>query len=81
MRSGAEARLAQFGNYTGFDATHIFPLAYELHWDQCNYGRYITVPPANESDGSINSVQNGIMLLSEIRDCFDSYDLTINPDV
>ncbi|RPA89459.1 hypothetical protein L873DRAFT_1721768, partial [Choiromyces venosus 120613-1] len=67
-------------DWRGFKAAHIFPLAYEQYWNQCNYGRCITIPPANESDGSINSVQNGILLRRDIRDYFDSYDLTINPD-
>ena len=79
--TGVEARLAQFANWRGFEAAHIFPLAYEQCWNQCNYGRCVTVPPANASDGSINSVQNGILLLREMRACFDSYDLSINPDV
>ena len=81
MITGTEVALAHFNNFRGFEATHIFPLAYENQWKEFDYGRCITVPPANESDGSINSVQNGILLLREMRDCFDSYDLTINPDV
>ena len=79
--TGWPVQLAQFGNWRSFDATHIFPLAYEEHWNQLNYARWITIPPANECDGSINSVQNGILLRSDIRDYFDSYDLAINPDV
>ncbi|KAG0640712.1 hypothetical protein HOY80DRAFT_1015312 [Tuber brumale] len=78
--TGMRAPLAQFGNWRSFEASHIFPLAYEQHWNQCNYGRWITVPPADESDGSINSLQNGILLRSDMRDFFDNYDLTINPD-
>jgi len=60
---------------------HIFPLAYERQWNDCNLSRLITVPPANESHGSINSVQNGIMLTCEMHQFFASYDLAINPDV
>ncbi|KAG0134882.1 hypothetical protein HOY82DRAFT_553364 [Tuber indicum] len=36
--------------------------------------------PASELDGSINSVQNGILLQCDLRLFFDSYDLSINPD-
>ena len=75
------ARLAHLGKWTNFEAAHVFPIAYEGYWDNCNYRRWITIPPANESHGSINSVQNGILLAKEIHDCFNSYDLTINPDV
>ncbi|KAG0638154.1 hypothetical protein HOY80DRAFT_888383 [Tuber brumale] len=78
--TGTRAPLAHFGNWRCFEDSHIFPFAYEQHWNQCNYGRWTTVPPANESDGSINSLQNGILLRSDMRDCFDNYDLTINPD-
>lgn len=34
-------------NYTGFEIAHIFPSAYEGHWIDNNYGRWITVPPEN----------------------------------
>ncbi|PUU75492.1 hypothetical protein B9Z19DRAFT_1102938 [Tuber borchii] len=40
----------------------------------------ITVPPASESDGSINSVQNGILLTLDTHILFDCYDFSINPD-
>jgi len=79
--TGRRAVLAHVGRWRGFEATHIFPLAYEKHWNDHNYGSWITVPPAIESHGSINSVQNGILLKREIHDFFDSYDLAINPDV
>ncbi|KAG0128371.1 hypothetical protein HOY82DRAFT_489232 [Tuber indicum] len=76
----AKAVMAHFGYWTGFEATHIFPLAYEEHWNRCNYDRWITTPPANESDGSINSLQNGILLRSDMREYFDNYHLAIDPD-
>ncbi|KAG0639123.1 hypothetical protein HOY80DRAFT_886772 [Tuber brumale] len=78
--TGRPARLAQFGNWRGFETAHIFPLAHEGHWNDHKYSRWITIPPTNESDGSINSVQNGILVTSDIRQYFESYDLTINPD-
>ena len=79
--TGKPARLAHLGSWDTFEATHIFPLAYEEYWNDSEYSRWITVPPANGSDGSINSVQNGILLESDIHCLFESYTLTINPDV
>ncbi|KAG0639261.1 hypothetical protein HOY80DRAFT_1016005 [Tuber brumale] len=78
--TGMRAVLAHVGRWRGFEATHIFPLAYESQWNDCNYGRLIIVPPTNESHGSINSVQNGITLTSDMHEFFASYDLAINPD-
>src|ERR1700733_2579641 len=49
--------------YTGFEAAHVFPLAYEGHWIDNNYSRWITIPP--EKGGTINSVQNGLLLRTD----------------
>ena len=65
------------GRWICFEVAHIFPLAYEDHWDQCNYSRWITAPPTNESDGSIHSVQNGMLLTRDIHALFDGYDVPI----
>ncbi|PUU80414.1 hypothetical protein B9Z19DRAFT_1123694 [Tuber borchii] len=56
-----------------FHVAHIFPLAYEDHWNQSNFSRWITVPPANESDGSIHSVQDGMLLTPNMHALFDAY--------
>ena len=69
------------GRWTGFEAAHIFPLAYEGHWKQYNYGRWITIPPEKESAGTINSVQNGLLLRSDLHKLFDAYAFSINPNV
>jgi len=79
--TGRPVVLARFGFWIGFEAAHIFPLAYGKHWNDCNYSRFITIPPEDESHGSINSLQNGILLASHIRESFSIYDVTINPDV
>jgi hypothetical protein len=65
--------------WRGFEAAHVFPLAYEGHWIEHNYDRWITIPP--ETGGTINSVQNGLLLRSDIHELFDNYDFSINPDV
>ena len=64
-----------------FEVAHIFPLAYEDHWNKSNYSHWITVPPANEADGSIHSVQNGMLLTRNMHALFDEYGVSINPDV
>jgi hypothetical protein len=78
--SGLPANLAQIGAWWGFDVAHVFPLAYEGHWNLNNYGRWITIPP-REGDSIINSVQNGILLRSDLHQLFDNFAVTINPDV
>jgi hypothetical protein len=70
---------ADHGFWTGFEAAHIFPLAYEQYWNDYAYSRWITVPAT--SGGSINSVQNGMLLRDDIHTFFDSYIIAINPDV
>ena len=65
--------------HKGFEAAHIFPLAYEGYWKQHGYGSYITIPAKNGE--TINSVQNGILLEAGMHKLFDGYDVSINPDV
>ncbi|KAG0637274.1 hypothetical protein HOY80DRAFT_1084848 [Tuber brumale] len=73
-------RMAHLGKWSRFKAAYIFPTAYEQHWAAHGDGRWITVPPAKRAYGSINSGQNGMLLAGDLHDCFDTYDLTINPD-
>jgi hypothetical protein len=63
----------------GFDAAHIFPLAHEQRWKDSGYSRWISILAAD--GGTINSVQNGMLLDSTIHVLFDGYDISINPDV
>jgi hypothetical protein len=67
----------------GLEAVHIFPLAYEQHWKEHNYDRWISIPPGGEEikGGTINSVQNGLLLDSAVHQGFDMYKFSINPDV
>ncbi|KAF8529336.1 hypothetical protein BDD12DRAFT_870389, partial [Trichophaea hybrida] len=65
--TGKPALRADHGIWRGFEAAHIFPLAYERHWNKENYGHWITIPPATESTATINSVQNGMLLDSSIH--------------
>jgi hypothetical protein len=66
-------------NWVGFQAAHVFPLAYEQRWKDGNYSRWITIPAAD--GGTVNSIQNGILLRSDIHARFDTYDFSIDPDV
>ena len=71
----------ELGIWICFEVAHIFPLAYEDLWNKSDYSRWITVPPPNESDGSIHSVQNGMLLTAGMHALFDAYGVSINPDV
>ncbi|KAG0133746.1 hypothetical protein HOY82DRAFT_584336 [Tuber indicum] len=64
----------------GLQVAHIFPLAYEGHWNRYGYGNLVTILPDRGSDGSINSVQNGICLSSDMHCFFDNYLVAINPN-
>ena len=77
--TGKKALSAYRNRWKGFQAAHIFPLAYENHWIQHNFARWITIPAVNGD--TINSKQNGLLLSSDIHELFDSYDISINPDV
>jgi HNH endonuclease len=79
--SGEEAEGANYNNWTGFEAAHIFPLAYERHWLDHDYERWITIRPDKDKGGTINSVQNGLLLKSDKHQLFDGYNFSINPDV
>ena len=79
--TGRPAHRAEYDIWWGFEAAHIFPLAYEGHWKDNDYRHWITIPAATESAGTINSVQNGMLLESAIHQLFDGYDFSINPDV
>lgn len=74
-----ENPLAAAEFWTGFEAAHMFPLAYEQYWIDQNFSRWITIPESR--GGPINSVQNGLLLRSDIHQLFNTYLFSINPDV
>jgi HNH endonuclease len=67
------------GHWWGYEAAHIFPLAHQGYWQEHNFDRWITIPP--ETGGSISSIQNGLLLRSDLHQLFDVYNISINPDV
>lgn len=77
--TGRVVQTADIDRWTGFQASHIFPLAYEGYWLQHDFGRWISIPPV--AGGTINSIQNGMLLDNTIYALFDAYDFSINPDV
>ena len=76
--TGQEAR-ASNDVWRGLEAAHIFPLAYEQHWTDNNYCRWVSIIP--DIGGPINSVQNGLLLRSDVHQLFDFYDFSVNLDV
>ena len=76
--TGEEAEV-EYDRWFGFQAAHIFPLAYEGRWNNNNYGRWINIHPTTGE--LINSVQNGLLLRADLHILFDSYLFSINPDV
>ena len=67
--------------WDGFEVFHVFPLAYEEYWNKNKFSSWITAPPTPESDGTINSVQNGMLLTADMHALFASHQISINPDV
>ncbi|KAK9234982.1 hypothetical protein V1525DRAFT_349180 [Lipomyces kononenkoae] len=61
---------------TGVD---ILPLSSEGYWIQKGYTKWIT-NRVGERDTGINSSQNGLLMLSNIHQKFDSFSFSINPD-
>jgi len=76
--TGQPAENGQFGLWHGFDAVHIFPPSFPQQWIDNNFATSLT---PSGSDDSINSVQNGILLTSQMRALFESHIISINPDV
>lgn len=70
---------SDINEWLGFEAAHIFPLAYEQHWKEQNFSRWINIPASNGDN--INSKQNGLLLRSDIHQLFDLYRVSINPEV
>lgn len=77
--TGKGARNATVGFWASLDAAHIVPLAYEKVWVENNFQKNITIHPKN--GGSINSVQNGLLLDKSLHYLFDRNAWSINPDV
>ncbi|KAJ5804132.1 uncharacterized protein N7518_000435 [Penicillium psychrosexuale] len=78
--SGTINLLAQSDWWTGFEAAHIFPLEKEGLWVEYNFGRWITNMDHTTDVSKLNPVQNGLLMTSNLHNCFDQYAFSINPD-
>ncbi|KAK9482106.1 hypothetical protein V1527DRAFT_415843 [Lipomyces starkeyi] len=70
---------AYLNEWTSFEAAHIFPLSHEDLCRSFNYPRFVT-NKSDETDTGISSCQNGILMLSNIHQQFDSFNFAIDPD-
>ena len=81
--SGVVNRAAYRGEWTRFEAAHIFPVEKENLWIQYGYGRWVT--DMDDTNGilmsKINSLQNGMLIRRDIHNAFDQYLISVNPDV
>jgi len=71
------------GDFSRFKASHVYPRAHSSDWVSSGCPSCITDPaPLNELGGptKIDSVQNMILLRSDLHDAWDSYKLAVNPD-
>ncbi|KAA8903168.1 HNH endonuclease-domain-containing protein [Sphaerosporella brunnea] len=78
--SGVVNRGAYRGNWSGFEAAHIFPLESESYWIEKGYSRWITDMDNTNGVSKIHSLQNGFLLRGDIHQDFDQYLLSVNPD-
>ncbi|KAG0636794.1 hypothetical protein HOY80DRAFT_908639 [Tuber brumale] len=67
-------------SWTPFETSYIFPLEQESLWIQHNCGRWITDKGDATESSKINSPQNGLHLRSELRQLFEGYLISVNPD-
>jgi len=79
--SGLVNRRAFIGDWSRFEAAHIFPLEKENLWIEWGYGRWITDMDDTNGVSKINSCQNGFLLRADIHNDFDQYLWSVNPDV
>ena len=72
----------QNGNWTPFQTAHVVPIAYANEWRNRDFARLITIPPPPpHHNDTINSVQNGLLMRSDLHQLFDSYHFSILPSV
>lgn len=67
--------------WTSFETAHVFPLEAESHWTQKDYGRWVSDMDDAFGVSKINSVQNGLLVRTDIHKLFDQYLISIDPDV
>ncbi|KAM5440988.1 hypothetical protein MferCBS31731_004127 [Microsporum ferrugineum] len=78
--SGQVNRGAQWNNWAGFEAAHVFPLEKGSLWVELGYGRWITNMDDAAVAHRINSIQNGFLMAGHLHTRFNQYFFSINPD-
>ncbi|KAK2462866.1 hypothetical protein APHAL10511_005064 [Amanita phalloides] len=71
------------GDYSRFKTAHIFPRVHDIDWVNEGYPSRITDPAPPEDVGGptkIDSIQNIILLRSDLHDAWDNYKISVNPD-
>ena len=83
--TGHRAVNAAYGFWGGFCATHIFPPEYAEHWADSGHDPPTTTSTSRRSAMrrgiGVYSVQNGILLRADVRERFERYLVSINPNV
>ena len=69
--------------FSGFEAAHIFPRAYENEWLRHDHRRWVARNPVElaGTDSFIDSPRNGFLLSAIMHQQWDSYEVAVNPDV
>ena len=72
----------RMNRWRGWEACHVFPLERESYWCDNHFDRWITNEDSGaHSSSSINSVQNGLLMMLHVHQLFDDYSVSVNPDV
>ncbi|KDQ12261.1 hypothetical protein BOTBODRAFT_146746 [Botryobasidium botryosum FD-172 SS1] len=67
------------GRYDAFIATHIFPVAHQISWMELEFASQIQDHHPSAGENRINSIQNGMLLSSDIASLWSSYLCAIHP--
>ncbi|KAG0123153.1 hypothetical protein HOY82DRAFT_495434 [Tuber indicum] len=70
----------QAHRWTIFEAAHIFPPEHDVLGIRGNYGRWIPEMDDATESAKLNSVQNRLLLRADVRQLFNGYLISINPD-
>ncbi|KAK9364768.1 HNH endonuclease-domain-containing protein [Lipomyces kononenkoae] len=77
--TGTVNEAADIDEWIGFEAAHIFPVSHEDYFVRSGFSTWITNRTGRRDTG-INSVQNGLLMQSNIHQQFDTFDIAVNPD-
>ncbi|KAF8436607.1 hypothetical protein L210DRAFT_3548627 [Boletus edulis BED1] len=81
--SNTPLRVFKRDDFSRFKTAHIFPRAHDVDWVNKGYPGRITDPatlPELGGPTKIDSIQNVILLWSDLHDAWDNYKFAVNPD-